>query len=222
MKPSSDTRSLVRWNNEMYARYPSRNSYTHSLIGKITKKRVELINTLTEIKEHDTVIEIGCESGELLTRLPKAHLTVGLDISSKALRDANVRGLENVSLIQSDATMELPLKTGVFDVIICADSLEHIISPEKVIERIYDISKPDARIVFSVPNETFFSKIKTLIRWLGLSKVILKNIEEKGSGWHIHHDFNEGKLRELVSRQFRIIKVRKPYLGYVVMKVCKK
>ena len=86
----------------------------------------------------------------------------------------------------------------------------------------YRLSKPSSRIVFSVPNETFFSKIKSVIKWLKLSSIILSDIEEGSSEWHLHSDFNEKKLRTLVSNRFNIIKVKKPYFSYIVMKVGKK
>ena len=171
--------NLVSWNNEMYLKHSAVYAYNHWLIGRITAKRVELIKKMAEIKKRDKVIEVGCEAGELLYRLPKSEFSVGLDISSKALEDAKKKGMKNVSFIQCDVTKGLPLKEGIFDVIICADNLEHVTEPAKVVENIYHLSKQDTRIIFSVPNETLFLKIKFLLRWLRLSSLILKNIEGK-------------------------------------------
>ena len=154
-------------------------------------------------------------------RLPKSEFSVGLDISSKALEDAKKKGMKNVSFIQCDVTKGLPLKEGIFDVIICADNLEHVTEPAKVVENIYHLSKQDTRIIFSVPNETLFLKIKFLLRWLRLSSLILKNIEGKKSEWHLHHDFNEKKLRSIISNRFHIIKVKSAYFMYVITKVKK-
>ena len=50
-----------------------------------------------------------------------------------------------------------------FDVIVIGDLLEHLANPEAVLEALYDLSAPDARIVCCLPNMTHLSVIERLV-----------------------------------------------------------
>lgn len=51
---------------------------------------------------------------------------------------------------------KFPIKDRSYDVVICLETLEHIMYPEKVLKEILRISKKDAIFFFSMPNEYNF------------------------------------------------------------------
>ena len=57
----------------------------YGLAGLVEKARLRAINKLADIQPNDSVLEIGCEAGNLMLSLPQASRMVGFDISQKAL-----------------------------------------------------------------------------------------------------------------------------------------
>jgi cyclopropane fatty-acyl-phospholipid synthase-like methyltransferase len=70
----------------MYHQHPT--PY-HGIAGFIEHSRVKTVYKFACVQPDDSVLEIGCEAGNLLYQCPKARRIVGADISSRALRDAH-------------------------------------------------------------------------------------------------------------------------------------
>ena len=83
------------------------------------------------------VLDVGCASGwflsELALRYPKASY-VGVDVHKKAI-DYGKKRYKNLKLICADAHT-LPFPNESFDVVICAEVLEHVKNPQKVLREI--------------------------------------------------------------------------------------
>ncbi len=125
----TDLNQKTRWNDLMYGKHPT--PYDHPIAGLIERYRVLTINNLAKIKSIDTVLEIGCEGGNLLSLLPPCRKLIGIDISKAALKEA-IRRLGNKAvLIHADAEEKINMPKEKIDVIICSQTLEHVKRPEK-------------------------------------------------------------------------------------------
>jgi len=103
------------------------------------------------VPEGSRVLDIGCSSGNfghVLINEKKCEV-VGMDIdkddvsrAKKVLTQAFVRNIER------DSVSDL----GMFDVIIFADVLEHLLDPIAALEKVKPLLKPKGRVVFSIPN----------------------------------------------------------------------
>ena len=100
---------------------------------------------------------------------------------------------------------KFPVKKEFFDIILCLETLEHTMSPEKVLEELRRISKKDARFVFSLPNDyNFLQRIYYLLA--------IKTENEKP--WKIvdeHHHIHKPRIKDiinLVSKDFNIKKIK--------------
>jgi 2-polyprenyl-3-methyl-5-hydroxy-6-metoxy-1,4-benzoquinol methylase len=94
------------------------------------------------------VLEVGCGRGATLLTLKelgRARETIGLDISSF---DAPL----DRCLVGDIEEMELPIEPGTLDVIICADVLEHLVDPWKVVGRLAELLRPGGLLISSIPN----------------------------------------------------------------------
>ena len=154
---------LAAWNDQMYQRHPTPYS---GIAGSIEWARVSAILKMARIKVDDTVLEIGCEGGNLLYQCPDAERIVGVDISSRALQDAHHLFKSNkrsAEFFQLDAQVPLPFSEGEFSVIICSEVLEHVNKPENVLRNIYQIANTDTRIIISVPTEEIKLFIKKIL-----------------------------------------------------------
>lgn len=98
------------------------------------------------------VLEIGCGAGYTLAHLKhigKAGFTVGMDLVDL--------GQDKIldKFICGDAEQEidrLPFDEGFFDVVICADVLEHLIDPWVFVKKLHRYIKNGGLLIASIPN----------------------------------------------------------------------
>ncbi len=61
------------------------------------------------------------------------------------------------------STKKLPIKNRVYDVIVCLDTLEHTLYPNKIMDELLRVAKKDAFFVLSMPNEyNLYSRLSYL------------------------------------------------------------
>lgn len=207
---------LVEWNDRMYKKHPT--PY-NGIAGLIEKARLWAVLDFAKSQNNDSVLEIGCERGNLISHLPNVKRIVGADISIKALEDASIL-LKNqnskVEFFQLDAQQALPFYSGEFNVIICSEMLEHVEKPEAVIENIYNIACNNTRIILSVPIEEPKLKVKNILHKLGLMEFMFPGIELGQSEGHLHA-FSKKKLHDLTTKQFQIKRSKSIFgIHYVV------
>ncbi len=118
------------------------------------KPRTDLLQLITEAPQR--VFEIGCGSGATGLALKQKFQGIefiGLESEEKAAQIAQTR-LDKV--IVSDIE-KVPLDTfglmrEYFDLIICADVLEHLYDPWKTLFILRDYLKPNGKLIASIPN----------------------------------------------------------------------
>ncbi|OGS22596.1 MAG: hypothetical protein A2252_03185 [Elusimicrobia bacterium RIFOXYA2_FULL_39_19] len=96
------------------------------------------------------ILDIGCNNGWVSTlyRLPGDEIK-GIDISEANIKKAKEA---EVDAIQCDIEKELPYPDASFDIIICADVLEHLFFPENVIKEMYRVLKIGGFVIIGIPN----------------------------------------------------------------------
>lgn len=95
------------------------------------------------------VLDVGCAGGELAQRLrAQGHYVVGIDAT--AAPGAAERLDE---LIVADLDQGLPETVhGEFDVIVCADVLEHLRRPDRLLAQLRERLGPAGSVIASIPN----------------------------------------------------------------------
>jgi SAM-dependent methyltransferase len=110
------------------------------------------------------VLELGCAKGQLGRRFKETHPETywhGVDISVEAAVEAT-KYLDAIDVLDLD-DQELKFDGQLFDTIVIGDVLEHLRNPDLVLEALYKLSEPHARIVCCVPNMSHFSVVQRLI-----------------------------------------------------------
>lgn len=92
----------------------------------------------------DDLLDFGCGSGELLSRLP-GRSKAGVDVNEAALAEARGRGLE---VYRSLA--ELPAAKR-FDVVLSNHCLEHVLYPIAALREIRERLRPGGRLILCLP-----------------------------------------------------------------------
>lgn len=155
------------------------------------------------------VLDIGCASGWLTARvtqiLPEAEVT-GLDISQKMIKYAKTKHPEIV-FICADAH-KLPFPDESFDLIICTETLEHVVDPLRVLMEIRRCLSPNGQAVISMDT----GNILFNLAWFFWTRT-------KGKVWqeaHLHK-FDMDKLKKLFKKaRFKIEKQQISHLGMAI------
>lgn len=145
---------------------------------------------LNWIKKHvdlngKTVVDIGCGGGILAESLAQSGAnTTGIDLSDKALKVADLHGLESgvsvkYQLISAEELAENAPKS--FDVVTCMEMLEHVPDPLSVVKACSKLAKPGGVLFFSTLNR---NPKAYLFAVLGAEYVL--NLLPKGT-----HDFKK-------------------------------
>lgn len=110
------------------------------------------------VGENRTVLDVGCWEGGLGRALVtnKKCIVDGIDFEKKVLEKAQKNGYRKTFLVDLNAHPE-GLKTikQKYDVIVCADILEHLIDPYTILKKLRDLLDKDGRIIISLPNVAF-------------------------------------------------------------------
>jgi 2-polyprenyl-3-methyl-5-hydroxy-6-metoxy-1,4-benzoquinol methylase len=117
-------------------------------------------NILREVQGTNLrILDVGCASGNLGELLQqKGHAVYGVEISDQAAQVARKKLTEVIS--GNIEMLQLPWDKHYFDVIICADVLEHLIFPEQTLMKLRQYLKDNGVLLVSVPNVAHWS-----IRW---------------------------------------------------------
>ena len=115
--------------------------------------------TLKYAKEHlqegHKVLDFGCGSGTLTNELA-GHVSEidAIDISSgminNAIANSNLRGITNVKFQKADIFSH-ELNASTYDVVLAFNVLHHISEDQKVIDRIFEVLKPNGLFLSATP-----------------------------------------------------------------------
>ena len=128
----------------------------------------------------DAFLDAGCGDGRYLARLPSLgpvpERVVGLDIADSILRTAKLTteaaGLE-VELVRGNLEA-IPLDDAAFDLVLCAQAIEHVLDPVQVLTELHRVLRPGRTLLLSTDNSAArVSKVlnaprTTVVRLLGL------------------------------------------------------
>jgi len=129
---------------------------------------LQFINAIELLRQSDTILEIGCGSGNLCNELIQLGFKniIGTDISNAALNYGHQK-YEHLDLRLMDATcLEFPDNT--FEAVLSFDLVEHIPAVNCHLAEVYRVLKPGGKYLFQTPN-LFSNAIFCTIKFRGFS-----------------------------------------------------
>jgi 2-polyprenyl-6-hydroxyphenyl methylase/3-demethylubiquinone-9 3-methyltransferase len=124
-------------------------------LHEINPLRLEWINNSIALSGKK-VIDIGCGGGILAESMAKKGATVtGIDLSDKALKVADLHGLESgisVHYEKISAEEMAEREAAQYDVVTCMEMLEHVPDPASIIRACAKLVKPGGHVFFSTLN----------------------------------------------------------------------
>ena len=114
-----------------------------------------------------TIVDVGCGGGILAESMAKSGATVtGIDMGEAPLQVARLHGLESgieVSYQQTTAENYAHLHPEQADIVTCMEMLEHVPSPESVVEACAAMCKPGGKVFFSTLNRNIKSYLMAIV-----------------------------------------------------------
>jgi len=99
------------------------------------------------------ILDVGCASGWFLHMLSKKFPNakcVGIDSYKDAIMYGKKK-YKNLTLVDADGH-KIPFSDESFDLVICTEMLEHVLDPNKVIQEIKRVLKPDGLAVIEMDS----------------------------------------------------------------------
>lgn len=135
-------------------------------LHEINPLRLEWINSRVPLTEKN-VIDIGCGGGILAESMAKKGAKVtGIDLSDKALKVADLHGLESGIAVRYKKIAAEQIayeEAGLYDVVTCMEMLEHVPDPASIIRACFTLVKPGGQVFFSTLNRNAKSYLFAII-----------------------------------------------------------
>ena len=120
-------------------------------------------------------LDIGCAFGYGVNVLRSLGYDAwGTDVSSYGLIQGKERLKENVFVV-CDAQENLPFKKK-FDLITCFEVLEHLVTPSRALQNMYDSS--DGIVLCTTPNKTVEKIVKKILKGFDKTHINVKTPSE--------------------------------------------
>ncbi|MCF8167531.1 MAG: bifunctional 2-polyprenyl-6-hydroxyphenol methylase/3-demethylubiquinol 3-O-methyltransferase UbiG [Rhodoferax sp.] len=125
-------------------------------LHQINPLRLAWIDSICSLRELQA-LDVGCGGGILADSMArKGAQVLGIDLSSKALKVAQLHALEastpRVNYREVSAEALAAEAAGQFDVVTCMEMLEHVPDPASVVQACATLVKPGGWVFFSTLN----------------------------------------------------------------------
>jgi O-antigen biosynthesis protein len=108
-----------------------------------------LVRFVRELGRSGRTLDLGCGDGRLTVELDADSL-VGADVSAVALERAR-RRLPEARLVELQPDEPLPFSDSEFDLVLCAETLEHVRDVQLLLSEARRVLRPGGRLALTTP-----------------------------------------------------------------------
>ena len=110
-------------------------------------------------------LDLGCGDGRL-TAVLAAHELVAADVSRVALERAR-RRVPHARVVELDPDMPLPLEDGHFELVLCAETLEHVRDVALLLSEARRVLRPGGELAITTPAHSRSTALASLVLGFG-------------------------------------------------------
>lgn len=109
----------------------------------------QLVSFVRELGPVDRALDLGCGDGRLTAQLRATEL-VAADVSPLALSRAGAR-VPGARLVELDPDVPLPLPDCGFDLVLCAETIEHVRDVQALLSEVRRVLVPGGTLAVTTP-----------------------------------------------------------------------
>jgi SAM-dependent methyltransferase len=109
----------------------------------------------------ERTLDLGCGDGLLSAELRTNQLT-GADVSAVALARAR-RRLPNARLVELEPDAPLPFEDGAFDLVLCAETIEHVRDVQLLLSEARRVLRPGGELALTTPAHGRLTGLAVLV-----------------------------------------------------------
>lgn len=115
-------------------------------------------------RREGSVLDLGCGDGRLTLEL-RAGRVVGADVSRVALDRARARVAgHDIELVELTAGTVLPFDDGAFDLVLCAETIEHVVDTQALLSEARRVLKPGGELAVTTPAHGRITGLSLFLR----------------------------------------------------------
>ncbi|MFL5827374.1 MAG: methyltransferase domain-containing protein [Thermoleophilaceae bacterium] len=124
--------------------------------------RATLCDFVRSLGRAEDVLDLGAGDGRLSSCLQPARLTLA-DVSGVALERARER-LPDARIVELEPDAPLPLPDSSFDLVLCAETLEHVRDVQLLLSEARRVLRPGGRLALTTPAHGRGTALGLLLR----------------------------------------------------------
>lgn len=178
-------------------------------------QKFRVFKFLINKRNFNHILDIGCADGTFTNKISKIFpkgITIGIDIYPNALNYGK-KIYPHIKFILADAH-KLSFKTNYFDLVVCYETIEHVLEPKIMLQEIKRVLKKDGIAIITMDSGSLLFKV---IWWFW--------IKGKGKVWqnaHLH-PFHHSQLERIIKQSgFKVTNKHFSHIGMEVSFVLKK
>ena len=114
------------------------------------------------LPEASAALDLGCGDGRLSAELRASELVLA-DVSRVALERA-ARRLPGAQTVQLEPDTPLPFEDSRFDLVLCAETLEHVRDVQLLLSEVRRVLRPGGRLAVTTPSHGRLTGLAVLAR----------------------------------------------------------
>ncbi len=148
-----DIREVAHW-DEWNAKFRQWGTFN----DEPTMRRMrEALMAVRDLRLSDPkILEVGCSTGWLTSKLAEFGTVVGVDLGAESIRAAaeKLPGIE----FKAGDILELDLPSNHFDVVVTLETLSHVANKDAFMEKMAYVLKPGGTLILTTQNKFVFDR----------------------------------------------------------------
>jgi ubiquinone/menaquinone biosynthesis C-methylase UbiE len=128
-----------------------------------TRPPAHIVTFVHSLGQAERALDVGCGDGRLTAELDALKLFAA-DVSPLALERAGRRLDSDIQLVELAPDADLPLEDSQFDLVLCAETLEHIRDTQLLLSEIRRVLRPGGTLAVTTPAHSRLTGLRLLLR----------------------------------------------------------